>query len=262
MPSLRRTVSESASPARMSPYPSSLSLSVAGALNAGVPIRPRRVASETSGRRVLADIEWWRILDGQQEEEGSATGNGNENENDQNTSSGSVAELQPALEDAMQESYPSATATTQGSAVMIDPLDEASAVLGGPDALQGASSLTTPFAALSISPAVPMTPPMTPPRTRNALQSPSLSAVSTPESSPRTPPRLRDSLFMDSPPSFDYRHVASDYDEEFCTPLPPFLTVRGPKGLHSLAMIRSVSFGGFDMARESEDERFSDVIFV
>ncbi|KAL5533107.1 hypothetical protein ACEPAF_4883 [Sanghuangporus sanghuang] len=261
MPSLRRTVSESASPARMSPYPSSLSLSAAGALNAGVPIRPRRVASETPGRRVLADIEWWRILDGQQEEEGNATGNGNENENDQNTSSGSVAELQPALEDAMQESYTSATATTQGTAVMIDSVDEASAVLGGPDASQGASSLTTPFAALSISPAVPMTPPMTPPRIRNALQSPSLSAVSTPESSPRTPPRLHESLFMGSP-TFDYTRVASDYDEDFCTPLPPFLTVRGPKGLHSLAMMRSISFGGFDTTRESEDERFSDVIFV
>ena len=133
---LRRTVSESVSASRLSPYPSSLSLSAAGALNAGLQIRPRRVASETSGRRVLADIEWWRILDGQHEEgEESASGNGNgdENENDQNSS---VADLQPALNEAMQESFTPTTTTG-----MIDPIDEASAVLGGPDALQGVSSL-------------------------------------------------------------------------------------------------------------------------
>lgn len=51
---------------RSNPYPSSLSLSAAHALNAGGPHRPRRSASDSNGRRVLADIEWWRVMDGQE----------------------------------------------------------------------------------------------------------------------------------------------------------------------------------------------------
>lgn len=59
MPSLRRS---SSSPAvRSSPYPSSL-----GAVHRGQPHGNRRSSgSETSTRRVLADIEWWKVTDGQ-----------------------------------------------------------------------------------------------------------------------------------------------------------------------------------------------------
>ena len=73
MPSLRRTFSDSYSNPRSSPYPSALSLSASGALNANNgsgSMRMRRAASgsETSTRRVLADIEWWRVTPGQQSE--------------------------------------------------------------------------------------------------------------------------------------------------------------------------------------------------
>jgi hypothetical protein len=67
MPSLRRTVSSPA--VRSSPYPTSLS-----AANSGPVTRPghghrRSSGSETSSRRVLADIEWWRVTDGQHDPE-------------------------------------------------------------------------------------------------------------------------------------------------------------------------------------------------
>ena len=63
---LRRSVSTPVGSMRSNPYPSSLSLSAAHALNAGGPHRPRRSASDSNGRRVLADIEWWRVMDGQE----------------------------------------------------------------------------------------------------------------------------------------------------------------------------------------------------
>jgi len=58
MPSLRRT---SSSPAvRSSPYSN-------GALAARGNGHRRSSGSETTSRRVLADIEWWRVTDGQRE---------------------------------------------------------------------------------------------------------------------------------------------------------------------------------------------------
>jgi hypothetical protein len=62
MPSLRRSFSTSS--ARSSPYHAASSSSgnrVRGHA------RRRSSASETSGRRVLADIEWWRVVDGQRD---------------------------------------------------------------------------------------------------------------------------------------------------------------------------------------------------
>lgn len=68
MPSLRRT--NSTPLVRASPYPMSLSLSASSAQNATTALRQRRVnsATETARRRVLADIEWWRVVDGQHEQ--------------------------------------------------------------------------------------------------------------------------------------------------------------------------------------------------
>lgn len=69
MPSLRRTISSPA--VRSSPYPSSL----AAANNGGPALRSqgngqrRSSGSETTSRRVLADIEWWRVADGQHDVE-------------------------------------------------------------------------------------------------------------------------------------------------------------------------------------------------
>lgn len=67
MPSLRRSFSSSS--VRSSPYPSSLSNTSANnnrARVAGHGFR-RSSDSETSERRVLADIEWWRVSDGQRD---------------------------------------------------------------------------------------------------------------------------------------------------------------------------------------------------
>jgi hypothetical protein len=62
MPSLRRSFSTSS--ARSSPYHATSSSS--GSRVRGH-ARRRSSASETSGRRVLADIEWWRVVDGQRD---------------------------------------------------------------------------------------------------------------------------------------------------------------------------------------------------
>ncbi|KAF5389885.1 hypothetical protein D9757_003633 [Collybiopsis confluens] len=72
MPSLRRTMSSPA--VRSSPYPT---LSSAAHLNTGPLTRPahghrRSSGSDTSTRRVLADIEWWRVTEGQRDFEAEA----------------------------------------------------------------------------------------------------------------------------------------------------------------------------------------------
>jgi hypothetical protein len=67
MPSLRRTLSSPS--VRSSPYPASLSNATNG-LPAGRSQghgQRRSSGTEISGRRVLADIEWWRVADGQRD---------------------------------------------------------------------------------------------------------------------------------------------------------------------------------------------------
>ena len=75
MPSLRRTASNPTVRASPYHYPSNLAAGGTSAANAtGTATRLRRACSgaePSSGRRgrvVLADIEWWRVLDGQQPE--------------------------------------------------------------------------------------------------------------------------------------------------------------------------------------------------
>ncbi|KAH0830625.1 hypothetical protein J3R83DRAFT_2080 [Lanmaoa asiatica] len=65
MPSLRRSFSSPS--VRSSPYPSSISPAVPSSIRArAAPLHPRRSSgSATAERRVLADIEWWRVYDGQ-----------------------------------------------------------------------------------------------------------------------------------------------------------------------------------------------------
>lgn len=68
MPSLRRTFSSPS--VRSSPYPSAFSNSTnvgSGRVNGHG--NRRSSGSETSGRRVLADLEWWRVVDGQHDGE-------------------------------------------------------------------------------------------------------------------------------------------------------------------------------------------------
>ncbi|KAJ7097780.1 hypothetical protein B0H15DRAFT_945372 [Mycena belliarum] len=66
MPSLRRSLSSPS--VRPSPYPAQPSpLSGAGTRTHGGSGHRRSSGSETSTRRVLADIEWWRVADGQRD---------------------------------------------------------------------------------------------------------------------------------------------------------------------------------------------------
>lgn len=65
MPSLRRSFSSPS--VRSSPYPSSLSSAIPSSVRprATAPHPRRSSGSATAERRVLADIEWWRVHDGQ-----------------------------------------------------------------------------------------------------------------------------------------------------------------------------------------------------
>jgi hypothetical protein len=65
MPSLRRAFSSPS--VRSSPYPSALSSALPSSVRPRAPApHPRRSSgSATAERRVLADIEWWRVHDGQ-----------------------------------------------------------------------------------------------------------------------------------------------------------------------------------------------------
>ncbi|CCM06475.1 uncharacterized protein FIBRA_08742 [Fibroporia radiculosa] len=67
MPSLRRTLSSP--PSRRAPYPSSLSSSSSSAATRPAGHVPRRASgSDVSNRRVLADLDWWVVQDGQYDE--------------------------------------------------------------------------------------------------------------------------------------------------------------------------------------------------
>lgn len=69
MPSLRRTVSSP--PARRGPYsyPSSLSQGTPGSATRPGAHNPRRSSgSDVNNRRVLADIDWWIVQDGQRDD--------------------------------------------------------------------------------------------------------------------------------------------------------------------------------------------------
>lgn len=80
MPSLRR--SSTSSSVRSSPYPSTVPGGTRG--RARGPERRRPSGSETSVRRVLADIEWWRVVDGQRDPEHES----NDSENEENQRDG------------------------------------------------------------------------------------------------------------------------------------------------------------------------------
>jgi hypothetical protein len=82
MPSLRRTASNPL--VRTSPYRSSSSL--AGSQVARANGRRRSSGSDVAHRRVLADIEWWKVTDGQCEtSSGVLEGQRQINDDDENT---------------------------------------------------------------------------------------------------------------------------------------------------------------------------------
>ena len=78
-PSLRRTFSSPS--VRSSPYPLGLSNSNVGSGRVYGHGHRRSSGSETTNRRVLADLEWWRVVDGQHD--GEAGQETEESEQDQ-----------------------------------------------------------------------------------------------------------------------------------------------------------------------------------
>lgn len=89
MPSLRRTISSPS--VRSSPYPAVLSnASNSGAGRVHGHGHRRSSGSETSGRRVLADIEWWRVVDGQRDADTEPESE--ERERDQDRDQGQAAQ--------------------------------------------------------------------------------------------------------------------------------------------------------------------------
>ncbi|KZT26375.1 hypothetical protein NEOLEDRAFT_1147404 [Neolentinus lepideus HHB14362 ss-1] len=168
MPSLRRTFSSpSVRSARSAPYPS-IGMASATRTNGHVPRRTS--GSETVSRRVLADIEWWRVLDGQREVD------------------------QESAEDENQGQGPDDVQDVPDDATVVAPSDEMARLsIGSPDlsplmmadSMPGVNSDVVPVSPTSGFRAQPLAiAPVTPRhgRRRNTLQSPSSSTESTPES--------------------------------------------------------------------------------
>ncbi|TDL27408.1 hypothetical protein BD410DRAFT_418611 [Rickenella mellea] len=164
MPSLRRTVSSPA--VRPSPYPTTLSVGISSsAVGAN---RPRRTNSETAGRRVLADIDWWRVLDGQHAEDLDA-------DRDQ--------EQSPRV---VQDETDASVLSTEQDQLPFAGVDIVRPMSPAPHRVELSSepsSLMMPFATMSISAIAPSTPP----RSRRAQNMSTSSTESTPE-----PSSLRD----------------------------------------------------------------------
>ncbi|KAI5124569.1 hypothetical protein M0805_003089 [Coniferiporia weirii] len=250
MPSLRRSVSSPM--VRSSPYPLALSLSAAASApgTANPSNRPRRVGSESDAgrRRVLADIEWWRVLDGQQSEE-------DQSQLVADIDVGTEVEPQTGLGGEQLRAVASPVVGTDAAAVMglvlhLRPEPEPES-----DVSAGALSITAPFAALSISPVVLPAPA----RIYRPPQSQLDSYVSSVESSPASTPLASPyqcALFM---PPFDTDCIYARPGP--CEAPLPFIGSQ-PNSLCALSMMRSASFGGFASPRESADDRFGDVIFL
>ncbi|EGO21030.1 hypothetical protein SERLADRAFT_475661 [Serpula lacrymans var. lacrymans S7.9] len=215
MPSLRRSFSSPS--VRSSPYPPPVSA-------ASTRTRPhghrRSSGSETSTRRVLADIEWWRVADGQL---------------DLDAPHG-------------QEDHPQDDAQNHDSVTLADDVNVPDfSAGGGPDLPQTPlmwslhtfdisrsqeyALPTTQFAALSIAPRSPT-------RRRHGRDSSFSSLESTPEASETPLEAIRLSV-LDSPLAFTHVGVP------FAHPPSPLLrpTIRAAPALSST---RSQSFGGFD----------------
>jgi len=150
MPSLRRSVSSPI--VRSSPYPTALSSSSAGLRNGGHG-RRRASGSETSSRRVLGDLDWWRVAEGQHDSEEDST-----TPVDEQPSPPSVIFHEAAVEESFVS--PQWTPPTADIALPMPP--------------------TLLFSSLSITPTTP------PRRRREASGSSSSSLASTPEV-PSTP---------------------------------------------------------------------------
>ncbi|THH13861.1 hypothetical protein EW146_g6410 [Bondarzewia mesenterica] len=217
MPSLRRTFS---SPSfRSSPYPTSLGNAT------GRGHGPRRSSgSETSSRRVLADIDWWRVSEGQHDV------NAGVNEAEEREVHEHTAEV--VLGALVGHAVIASEAVLQRTTTPVVPPD---AALG--TALVEELSQTHPpsrqFAALAISPRTPVR--------RHASES-STSSVESTQESPLTP---RESLSFDDLGFADLgMDVSSDHMHHF-----------------SFATLQSLSFAQYTTFESCKDaSRFDDIL--
>ncbi|KAG6854589.1 hypothetical protein C0991_004925 [Blastosporella zonata] len=154
MPSLRRTISSPS--VRSSPY-----RALSSAVNSAQGSRPsghrRSSGSETSTRRVLADIDWWRVTDGQRDPDAD--------EEPEVDNHDQAPDSPSALEELLNTSV-LFSAGMSAERIMV-PL-----AVGSQESSQALP--TNQFAALSISPETPM-------RSRHARQTSVSSLESTPE---------------------------------------------------------------------------------
>ncbi|PBK97074.1 hypothetical protein ARMGADRAFT_1010582 [Armillaria gallica] len=226
MPSLRRTFSSPA--VRSSPYPSASEH--AGPSNrAHGGGRRRSSGSETMGRRVLADIEWWRVVDGQRDLDAEQ-------------------ESEDASRDQEPDQLPGSVRITAG-----DPLTGAeppryteversyvpsswSPFLGSPEV----SSIFSDLAPLSVAPETPR-------RRRHGQESSSSSLESTPE----LPETSVEGLRLD----LEYLDLgAHDAD------LPPYPMTRRARNasLPSYLTVRSHSFADFLSLHSDSAGQYAD----
>ncbi|OAX41990.1 hypothetical protein K503DRAFT_780234 [Rhizopogon vinicolor AM-OR11-026] len=224
MPSLRRSFSSSS--VRSSPYPSSLSNGSANnarARAAGHGFR-RSSDSEVSERRVLADIEWWRVSDGQRDLDAVLD--------------------QPELDQDVQNSMH----VPAGGAVTLSGSDSPQApplVLHDLPPVDFAQSIPmSQFAALSIAPHSPT-------GRRHGRDSSFSSLESTPEMPEAPLESIRFSM-LDAPSGSHDVQLPS----EFALPSPEI----NPRPSFSLFGMRSYSFAGFSDRQDLADEvnHFSD----
>ncbi|RPD66408.1 hypothetical protein L226DRAFT_566845 [Lentinus tigrinus ALCF2SS1-7] len=247
MPSLRRTLSSPS--VRSSPYSyPSLQSANSHPTRAGDRQPRRSSGSDTSNRRVLADIDWWIVQDGQREVAGPFGGEGDPDEqvaaeNEQVRPVGANV----TVEDAVAVPPPAVATTVVAASAMgafeteivSSPLWDVST----DDSFgSGSPEMMSPlpqFAALSIAPRMPLR--------RHASESSQSSVDSTPESSPYLP------TYMDI-----LRPAAPAYPSVFASSIG-----RRPTGRAPPLASRSVSYSAVEFQLSNSrlhDNRFDDIV--
>ncbi|KAK0463930.1 uncharacterized protein EV420DRAFT_1115377 [Desarmillaria tabescens] len=243
MPSLRRTFSSPT--VRSSPYPSASEHAGPSNRSHGGGHR-RSSGSETIGRRVLADIEWWRVVDGQRDldaEQESEDAN-RDQESDQvpgsvrNTAGDPLTGAEPPRYTEVERSYiPSSWSPFLGSPE-VDTFFLL--VVHGLDRICQVSSIFSDLVPLSVAPETPR-------RRRHGQESSSSSLESTPE----LPETSVEGLRLD----LEYLDLgAHDAD------LPPYPMTRRARnvGLPSYLTVRSHSFADFLSLHSDSAGQYAD----
>ncbi|KIJ69328.1 hypothetical protein HYDPIDRAFT_179165 [Hydnomerulius pinastri MD-312] len=224
MPSLRRSISSPS--VRSSPYPTSLSSGNPSSSRVRASgQQPRRSSgSDTNERRVLADIEWWKVYDGQCDLEAQ--------DQDQD---------QVQTQDTVDVSVGGAVTLSAGGG-SLEPLQASPLSLHSFSLDLTQSTPVNEFAALSIAPHSPS-------RRRYGRDSSFSSLESTPELT--TAPLEVIHLGLSSPTSdSESFHVEAVLEAS--------LTRAGGRVVHPFFGSRSYSFGGFSN-QESTELQFADM---